>query len=396
MKTITNLKLKGKRVLIRVDYNVPLNGGLVADDFRIRSSLPTIKHCLNEGASVILMSHLGRPKGIADPELSLDPVAFCLEELLDKEVMFSDDCISEDAIELSQQMLPREIHLLENLRFYKGETDNDTEFSTNLAKHADIYINDAFGTAHRSHASNVGVSSFINDTAIGFLMEKELKYLVDTMNNPVHPCIVILGGAKIGDKIELIHNIVEKTDTILIGGAMAFTFLKVQGKNVGSSLVDEENLQVAEDILKLSDKNSTNLVLPVDVVASPASSHDAPWRVANLGDLNEDEAGYDIGPETTMNFELLLSGNKTIVWNGPMGVFEIPAFSTGTQAIASAVRDQTETGAVSIIGGGDTASALKNYGITDGFTHISTGGGASLQLMSGKQLPALEALHEYV
>jgi len=396
MKTITDLKLKGKRVLIRVDYNVPLNGGVVADDFRIRSSLPTIKHCLNEGASIILMSHLGRPKGTVVPGLSLDPVAFCLEELLDKEVMFSDDCISEDAIELSQQMLPGEIHLLENLRFYKGETDNDTEFSKYLAKHADIYINDAFGTAHRSHASNVGVSSFMNDTAIGFLMEKEIKYLVDAMNNPVHPCTVILGGAKIGDKIELIHNIVEKTDTILIGGAMAFTFLKVQGKNVGSSLIDEENLEVAENILRLSEKSNTNLALPVDVVASTELSHDTHWRVSNLEELKDDEAGYDIGPETTMNFELLLSGNKTIVWNGPMGVFEIPAFSTGTQAIASAVRDQTEEGAVSIIGGGDTASALKNYGITDGFTHISTGGGSSLQLMSGKQLPALEALHEYV
>jgi len=236
----------------------------------------------------------------------------------------------------------------------------------------------------------------MNDTAIGFLMEKEIKYLVETMNNPVHPCTVILGGAKMGDKIELVHNIVEKTDTILIGGAMAFTFLKVQGKNVGSSLIDEENLEVAESILRLLEKSNTNLVLPVDVVASSELSNDTTWRVANLEELKDDEAGYDIGPETTMNFELLLSGNKTIVWNGPMGVFEIPAFSTGTQAIASAVKDQTEEGAVSIIGGGDTASALKNYGITDGFTHISTGGGASLQLMSGKQLPALEALHEFV
>ena len=396
MKTITDLKLKGKRVLIRVDYNVPLNGGIVADDFRLKASLPTIKYCLNEGASVILMSHLGRPKGDLVPELSLDPVAFCLEELLDREVMFSDDCISKDAIELSQQMLPGEVHMLENLRFYKGEMDNDPEFCGYLAEHAEIYINDAFGTAHRSHASNVGVVSLVNQTAIGFLMEKELKYLVETMNNPVRPCALILGGAKIGDKIELIHNIVEKTDTIIIGGAMAFTFLKVQGKNVGSSLIDEENLEVAEDILRLSEKSNTNLVLPVDVVASSELSQDTPWRVANLEELKDDEAGYDIGPETTMNFELLLSGNKTIVWNGPMGVFEIPAFSTGTQAIASAVRDQTEEGAVSIIGGGDTASALKNYGITDGFTHISTGGGASLQLMCGKQLPALESLNEYV
>ena len=342
------------------------------------------------------MSHLGRPKGEMVPELSLDPVAFCLEELLDQEVMFSDDCISEDAIGLSQQMLPKEVHLLENLRFYKGEIDNDLEFSGYIAKHADIYINDAFGTAHRSHASNVGVPSLMNETAIGFLMEKELNYLEEKINKPIHPYILILGGAKIADKIELIHNMVEKTDTILIGGAMAFTFLKVQGKNVGSSLIDEKYLHVAEDILRLSEKRNTKLVLPVDVVAATELSHDAPWRVANLEELEKDETGYDIGPETTLNFELLLSGNKTIVWNGPMGVFEIPAFSTGTQAIACAVRDQTEEGAVTIIGGGDTASAIKNYGITDGFTHISTGGGASLHLMSGKLLPALEALHEYV
>ena len=395
MKTISDLILKGKRVLIRVDYNVPLNGGVVADDFRVKASLPTIKYCLSQGASVILMSHLGRPNGKAVPALSLDPVSFCLEELLNEEVLFSDDCISEDAIGLSNQMLPREVHLLENLRFYKGEMDNDPEFSKHLAEHADIYINDAFGTAHRSHASNVGVSSLMSEATIGFLMEKELKYLVDAMNNPVAPCAVILGGAKIGDKMELICNMAEKTDTILIGGAMAYTFLKVQGKNVGSSLVDEENLQLAEDIIKLSERNNTNLVLPIDVVAAPKSLEDASWRVANLADLKADESGYDIGPETTMNFELLLSGKKTIIWNGPMGMCEIPAFSTGTQAIASIVKGQTEEGAISIIGGGDTASALKNYGISDGFSHISTGGGASLQLMSGKQLPALEALHEY-
>ena len=394
MKTIADLNLKGKRVLIRVDYNVPINGGVVVDDFRVKASLPTIKYCQKEGASVVLMSHLGRPKGEVIPELSLDPVSFCLEELLNAEVLFSDDCISKDAIRLSKQMLPQEVHLLENLRFYIGETDNDLEFSKHLAEHADIYINDAFGTAHRSHASNVGVPSLMSESAIGFLMVKELKYLVDAMIDPVQPCAVILGGAKIGEKMELIYNMVEKTDTILIGGAMAYTFLKVQGKNVGSSLIDEENLQLAEDTIRLTKRNNTNLVLPSDVVAAPKLLQDASWRVASLADLKEDEMGYDIGPETTMNFELLLSGKKTIIWNGPMGMCEIPAFSTGTQAIASAVRDQTEEGAISIIGGGDTASALKNYGITNGFTHISTGGGASLQLMSGKRLPALETLYE--
>jgi 3-phosphoglycerate kinase len=395
MKYITDLKLNRKRVLIRVDFNVPLNGGVVVDDFRIRASLPTIKHCLNEGASVVLMSHLGRPNGEIVPAMSLDPVAFCLEDLLGREVMFSEDCISEDAIGLSQQMLPREVHLLENLRFHKGETDNDPEFSSYLAEHADIYINDAFGTSHRSHASNVGVPSIVNETAIGILMENELKYFGDSMKNPEQPCVLILGGAKIGDKIKLIENMMQKAETILIGGAMAFTFLKVQGKNVGSSLIDEENIITAEKILTLAKNTDTNIVLPVDVVAGPKLSDDGTWRVVNLSQLKNDEAGYDIGPETTMEFEMVLSNAKTIIWNGPLGVSEIPAFSTGTQAIASAVIDQTEDGAISIIGGGDTASALKQYGLDVGFSHISTGGGASLQLMSGKQLPALEALQEY-
>ena len=287
MKTITDLLLKGKRVLIRVDYNVPLNGGVVADDFRVKASLPTIKHCLNEGASVVLMSHLGRPKGKVVSELSLDPVAFCLEELLGCEVMFSNDCISKDAIGLSQQMLPREVHLLENLRFYKGETDNDPEFCEYLAEHAEIYINDAFGVVHRSHASNLGIISRISKAGIGLLMVKELKYLVDTLQEPVEPCAIILGGAKIGDKISLIHKMIEKADTILVGGAMANTFLKVQGKNIGSSFIDEVNLQVAKNILKLTENNNTNLVLPVDVVAASELSHDAPWRVAYLEELEE-------------------------------------------------------------------------------------------------------------
>ena len=395
MKYITDLKLNRKRVLIRVDFNVPLNGGVVVDDFRIRASLPTIKHCLNEGASVVLMSHLGRPNGKIVPAMSLDPVAFCLEDLLGREVMFSEDCISEDAIGLSQQMLPREVHLLENLRFHKGETDNDPEFSSYLAEHADIYINDAFGTSHRSHASNVGVPSIVNEAAIGILMKNELKYFGDSMKNPEQPCVLILGGAKIGDKIKLIENMMQKAETILIGGAMAFTFLKVQGKNVGSSLIDEENIITAEKILTLAKNTDTNIVLPVDVVAGSKLSDDGTWRVVNLSQLKNDEAGYDIGPETTMEFEMVLSNAKTIIWNGPLGVSEIPAFSTGTQAIASAVIDQTEDGAISIIGGGDTASALKQYGLDVGFSHISTGGGASLQLMSGKQLPALEALQEY-
>ena len=395
MQNIYELKLKGKRILIRVDYNVPINEGIVLDDYRVRSSLPTIHHCLNEGASVVLMSHLGRPKGNIIPEMSLNPVSFCLEELLEHEVMFSDNCISKDAIGLSQQMQPGEIHLLENLRFYKGEIRNDSEFSTCLAKHGEIYINDAFGTSHRLHASNVGVPNLMNEKGIGFLMEKELKMLYNTTIKPIAPCALLLGGAKVADKIDLINYMMDKVDIILIGGAMAFTFLKAQGINVGASFVDNKNLQIANNILSISKKNNINLVLPMDFVVAKDMTGDTTWRIANILDIKKDEAGYDIGPETTMNFERLITNMQTILWNGPMGVCEIPAFSTGTQAIASAVRNRTEEGAISIIGGGDTASAVKNIGMGDGFTHISTGGGASLQLMSGKQLPALEVLQDY-
>lgn len=395
MNTIKDINLNGKRVLIRVDYNVPLINELVEDDFRIKASLPTIRHCLNEGASVVLMSHLGRPKGEVVPALSLDPVAFRLEELLDREVMFSDDCISEDAIGLSKQMLPREVHLLENLRFHPGETQNDEKFSQQLSEHADIYVNDAFGTAHRSHASNVGVTQFMEETCLGFLMEKEYRYLGEKLSNPAKPLTIILGGAKISDKIELIENMLPKAQSILIGGAMAFTFLKVMGKNIGASLVEESSLGVAEQILAKVEKMDVSLVLPTDVVAAADLSGDTPWRIANIEKLESNEAGYDIGPETTLHFELMLSASQTIIWNGPMGVCEVPEFATGTQAIASIVRDRTEDGTISIIGGGDTASAIKNSGIQDGFSHISTGGGASLQMMSGKTLPAFETLLQY-
>ena len=392
MQTIKKLPLKGERVLIRVDYNVPLKDGLVGDDFRIRASLPTIKYCLNKGASVVLMSHLGRPKGEIVPEMSLSPVAFALEDILEKEVMFSTNCISDDAVELSQQMEPNEIHLLENLRFHKGEAENDPGFSWMLSRHANIYINDAFGISHRTHASNVGITEHIQNTAVGLLIEKEIKYLCDIMESPPKPTMLILGGSKISDKIGLIDNMMNKVDFIIIGGAMAFAFLKAQGKNIGAFMVEHENLKVASNILKKAEKNQISIVLPEDVVSSVNMSTESPYRVSDLDKLRQDEVGFDIGPQTTLKFELLLSSAKTIIWNGPLGVFEIPSFSTGTQCIASAVRNRTEEGALSIIGGGDTALALKNSGIRNGFTHISTGGGASLHLLSGKDLPAFEAL----
>ena len=395
MHQIKNLDLKGKRILVRVDYNVPLNNGLVVDDFRIRASLPTIKYCLKSGASVVLMSHLGRPKGKIIEEMSLAPVLFILEELLGKEVMFSSDCISDDAIELSQQMQPGEVHLLENLRFHKGESDNDPEFSWHLSRHANIYINDAFGTAHRSNASNVGLIEYFQNTAAGFLIEKEMKYLCETIENPRNPTIMILGGAKISDKIKIVDNMLHKVNVILIGGAMAFTFMKSQGINVGSSLVDEASLKIAEDVIKKAERKKVKIILPQDVVSGGKNTAESPPRVSTFDELNSDEIGLDIGPETILTFELIISNANTIIWNGPLGACEIPSFSTGTQSIASIVRDRTLKGATSIIAGGDTVSALKNSRIYENFTHISTGGGASLQLLSGKELPAFKALNEY-
>ena len=392
MRHLTDLELQSKRVLIRVDFNVPIENSEVVNDFRIKSSIPTIKYCIDNGASVVLMSHLGRPKGKIVESMSLSPVAFHLEELLQKEVMFSEDCISDEAISLSQSMQKGEIHLLENLRFYEGEAKNVDVFAIKLAQHADIYINDAFGTAHRAHASNVGVVNFMNETAIGFLMQKEWKYLSESLANPTQPYVVIIGGAKISGKIELIEQLMEAANYILVGGAMAFTFLKAQSKNVGGSLVDEENLEIATTLLEKAKSKKVQIVLPVDVVASPGMEDESPWRVASLDELEDDEMGFDIGPETCMNYSMILESAKTIVWNGPMGVFEIPAFATGTQDIASNIQDMCDDGAVTIIGGGDTATALENSGLNTGFSHISTGGGASLELLSGKLLPAFEVL----
>ncbi len=394
MKKLAEIKLKDQKVLIRVDFNVPLLDGVVANDFRIRAALPTIKHCLVQGASVVLMSHLGRPKGKAVPEMSLEPVAEVLEEYLGCTVHFSDDCISEDAVEFSKSLKPGEVHLLENLRFHTGETKNIPEFAKKLAQHGSVYINDAFGTAHRAHASNVGVLEYMPVAAAGKLLEKERTYLSDAIRNPEKPLAVLLGGAKVSGKIELIKNLMNTADSILVGGAMAYTFLKVQGKKVGGSRIDDENLDVAEELLQLSKQKGVNIELPSDVVAAPEISDDAPFRVIDLEEFEDDEMGLDIGPETAMRFGAILSDAKTILWNGPVGVFELTNFATGTQAIISAIQATTEMGAVSIVGGGDTAAAIEDFNGQEGFTHISTGGGASLELLSGAYLPAFKVLDE--
>jgi len=392
MKDIKKINLKNKRAIIRVDFNVPLKNGIILDDFRIKESLKTIKYCLEEGASIVLISHLGRPKGKSIQSLSLDPIAFLLEDLLDVDIMFSNDCISEDSINLSTQMEPGEIHLLENLRFYNEEIENNIDFSQKLSLHGNVFINDAFATCHRSHASNVGISKFIKDKSLGFLVEKELKNIDKSINRASKPSALILGGAKVVDKIEFIESMIEKNDFILVGGAMAFSFLKAMGKNIGGQLIDNENIIIAKRLIEYADSQNVKIILPTDFVCAKNLSGESSWRISSIENIKNDEFGYDIGPETSMNFQMILSKAKTIIWNGPLGVTEIPAFSTGTQAVASTVIDQTNSGALSIIGGGDTASALKSYGLINGFTHISTGGGAFLHLLSGKVLPGIESI----
>ena len=392
MKTVDQLNLKDQRVLMRVDFNVPLDNGVVDDNFRIKAALPTIRYCLNQGAAVVLMSHQGRPKGKQIPELTILPVAEELETLLRQNIIFSPDCISDEAIEVSGQLEPGDVHLLENLRFYPGEEANEPDFASRLARHGTAYVNDAFGTAHRAHASNVGVVSHFSQSGIGYLMAKELKFLRDQLDEPQHPFVVILGGVKVAGKLELIRKLVGRADCLIIGGGMAFTFLQAQGNNVGGSLVDQSLLEEAGGILKAAESQGVQVLLPRDVVAAESISKEAAWRVAPLEELKADEIGVDIGPETCVEFGQALEDVRTIFWNGPMGVFEVAAFQTGTEMIISAIAEASTRGAVSVVGGGDSAAAIEKQAEHKYFSHISTGGGASLELLSGNVLPALMAL----
>lgn len=392
MNTIERMALKGKRALIRVDFNVPLDDGIVDHDFRIRAALPTIRYCLEQGASVVLMSHLGRPNGQPVPDDSLLPVAEQLETLLRQDIIFSRDCISDRSLEVSGGLKPGQVHLLENLRFHAGEEANDDQFAARLAGHGEAYVNDAFGTAHRAHASNVGVVAHFDQAGIGRLMAKELEFLKDKLENPRRPFVVILGGAKISGKLELVRSLLERADKLLIGGGMAFTFLKAQGHKVGRSLVDDALLPEAGEILRLAQEGETELLLPSDVAAADSISPNATWRVTSLEELQEDEIGVDIGPETCAEFSLALQDAATILWNGPMGVFEYPPFQTGTELIIDTITRATAAGAVSVVGGGDSAAAIDKLSNPRQFSHISTGGGASLELLCGKTLPALQAL----
>ncbi len=392
LKTINNFDLKNKRVLIRVDFNVPLSNGRVTDDFRIRMALPTINYCLESGASVVLMSHLGRPKGQINPDLTLISIGEKLAELIELPIKFSDDCISEDARDVSLGLRPGEIHLLENLRYHNEETDNDPRFSELLAKHGEIFINDAFGTAHRPHASNVGVSRYFLHKGIGFLFEKELQYLSTVIKKPKRPMTLVLGGSKIGTKLKLINKFIDEADAIIIGGGMAFTFLKAKGIDVGGSLVDESMLKTASEIIEKSRKVNKRLHFPVDVIAAKNINNTKSIKEFKIDKIPKNMSGFDIGHVTIERYSKLLLSSKTIIWNGPMGVFENPEFDNGTLRIAKIMTQAEEEGSIVIVGGGDTAAAVKSYELIDKMSHVSTGGGASLELLSGNRLPSVEAL----
>lgn len=390
-KTVRDLDVAGKKVLVRVDFNVPLNDkGEITDDTRITASLPTIQYLLEQKAAVILMAHLGRPKGQVKPELSLAPVAKHLGKLLGKKILFAPDCVGEAAQAAASKLKPGHILLLENLRFHKEEEKNDMEFAEKLASLADLYVNDGFGVSHRAHASVEGVTHFL-PAAAGFLLEKEIQYVGQAVTNPLHPFVAIIGGAKVSDKIGVISNLLDKVDTLLIGGGMANTFLAAQGYKMGKSLVEEDKLYLAKELLAKAKKNKVNMLLPTDLVMAAAFAPDAEHVTEKVENLNQAYMALDIGAETSKAYAEALADAKMIVWNGPMGVFEMDAFCKGTEAVAKAV---AKSRATSIVGGGDSVAAIEKLGLAKRITHISTGGGASLEYLEGKVLPGVAALDD--
>lgn len=393
--SIENVDLKGKKVLVRVDFNVPLDENQkITDDRRITAALPTIEKIIGDGGKVILMSHLGRPKGEVKPEFSLKPVADRLDELVEKDVQFASDCIGDDVNKIVGKMNDGDILLLENLRFHVEETNNDPDFAKQLASLGDVYINDAFGSAHRAHASTEGVTKYIDVCAAGYLMQKELDYLDKAIANPQRPFTAILGGAKISGKIDVVENLLPKVDNLIIGGGMAYTFLKAMGYDIGESLLDEEKLSLATKMLKTFESADVHVMLPIDVVAAKEFSNDSPFENVDVDRIPPNYMGLDIGTKTREIFKNIVLKSGTIVWNGPMGVFEFSNFAEGTNTIAEALAEATSNGAISIVGGGDSAAAIKNAGLEDKVSHISTGGGASLEFLEGKTLPGVAALND--
>lgn len=392
-KIIDDVVLQHKKVLMRCDFNVPLDeNGRITDDRRITASLPSIQKVLKENGSLILCSHLGRPKGKKMPEMSLKPVAEKLTTLLGLKVTLTDDCIGEKTDKLKKELKPGEVLLLENLRFHDGETKNDPEFARELAKGCDIYINDAFGTAHRAHASTEGVTHFVDQSLAGYLIEKEIKYLDRAVNNPKRPLLAILGGAKISGKIDVIKNLFNKVDSLIIGGGMVFTFFKAKGLEIGTSLLEEDRLEMARDLLQEAENRGISMLLPEDVIIANAYDNNASRNTVSVDNIPSDWMGLDIGPATVDRFGTEIKKSNTIVWNGPMGVFEMDNFAVGTRKIAELIAEASDKGATSIVGGGDSAAAISKFGLESRISHISTGGGASLEFLEGKILPGIEAL----
>lgn len=393
-KTVQHLECSGRRVFVRVDFNVPISGGEVSDDSRIVAAIPTIRYLLQKGARVVLASHLGRPKGGPEPKYSLRPVQARLERLLRQPVLWADDCVGPVAEQAAMALQDGQVLLLENLRFHPEEEKNDAAFAASLAKLGECYVNDAFGTAHRAHASTEGVTHHLSPCVAGFLMQKELEYLGKALDAPVRPFVAVLGGSKISGKIDVITALLQKVDRLLIGGAMMFTFLKAQGLPTGKSLVEDDRVELARQVLADAKAKGVDLVLPVDCIASTAPDGSAPGTPKRVGSLGAEEMGVDIGPESIQLFASKLADARTVVWNGPMGIFEVPSFAAGTMGVAKAIAELKDKGAVTVVGGGDSVAAVQESGLAERFSHLSTGGGASLEFLEGKVLPGVAALDD--
>lgn len=391
-KTVRDIDVAGKKVLVRCDFNVPMKDGVITDDIRITSAMPTIEYLVENGAKVILMSHMGRPKGEAKPEYSLAPVAKRLSELLGKDVIFaaSDVVVDDDVKAAADALQAGQVMLLENVRYRKEETKNEEPFTGQLASLGEIFVNDAFGTAHRAHCSTAGLAEYMPSVS-GFLIEKEVKFLGDALEDPARPFVAIMGGAKVGDKIPVIENLLKKVDCLIIGGGMSYTFFKAMGHEIGTSILDEASLTLAPELMKKAEEYGVKLLLPVDAVCAEEFSNDSKKAVFDRDKIPADMMGMDIGPKTIEIYKEAIADAKTIVWNGPCGVFEMPNFAEGTKAVAAALASSDAT---TIIGGGDSAAAVEQFGYADKMTHISTGGGASLEFLEGKALPGIECLEE--
>ena len=392
-KTIEDIAVKGKRVLVRCDFNVPLDGTTITDETRINGALPTIKYLMENGAKVILCSHMGKPKGEPKPEFSLAPVAESLSKKLGKDVVFAadDNVVGENAKKAVAEMNDGDVVLLQNTRYRAEETKNVETFSKELASLADVFVNDAFGTAHRAHCSTVGVTKYLDTAVCGYLIEKEIEFLGNAVNNPVRPCVAILGGSKVSSKISVINNLLEKVDTLIIGGGMAYTFMKALGEEVGDSLLEADYIDYAKEMMEKAEKKGVKLLIPVDTVVAKEFANDAQHKTVARGGIEAGWQGLDIGEKTIALYKDAIKDAKTVVWNGPMGVFEMPNFAKGTNAIAQAL---AEIDAVTVIGGGDSVAAVNKAGLGDKMSHISTGGGASLEFLEGKELPGIAALQD--